>query len=71
MAKTNREFDLRLDKAFGRALHGVQINVMDISKITAAGRTAILEGKDDAGLEQALKDAAVACGCKLQEDANG
>jgi hypothetical protein len=45
----------RIEKAYGLACAGVQVNLLDISKIFEAGRKAIESGADDAALQEAIK----------------
>lgn len=44
--KAEKQADKLIEATFRRVANGVQINIMDIGKIFAAGRTALAEGKD-------------------------
>jgi hypothetical protein len=52
--KAEREADKRIELIYYRSCSGVQIDVMDISKVFAAGHKAISEGADDTALEIAI-----------------
>jgi hypothetical protein len=56
MARKNstKAADRRIELIYYRACSGIQINVMDISKVFAVGHKAIAEGADDAALEVAI-----------------
>jgi hypothetical protein len=46
----------RINDAFNEVGFGVQINMMDISKVFKVGEQAIAQGADDAALEKAIAD---------------
>jgi hypothetical protein len=47
--------DARIEKAYYRACSGVQINIMDISKVFDHGRKLAESGVDDAKLGEELR----------------
>lgn len=47
--------DARVERAYYRTCAGVQIDVMDIGKVFAYGRTKIAEGEDDAALGASIR----------------
>ena len=46
--------DKRIERIYGRACSGVQINVMDIGSVFAVGHRVIAAGADDVELEKAI-----------------
>lgn len=52
--KAEKLIDSRINNAYCRSCSGVQIDVMDIGKVFAAGRAAIAAGADDAALEAVI-----------------
>jgi len=48
--------DARIDKQYGLRCSGIQIDIMDISKVFREGQKAIDNGADDATLGQAIFD---------------
>jgi hypothetical protein len=46
----------RVEEAYYRSCSGVQIDIMDISKVFAVGEKAVAEGADDTALEAAIVD---------------
>jgi hypothetical protein len=54
MSKLRRKADQRIETIYGRACSGVQIDILDIGKVFAAGYKAIDAGADDAELEKAI-----------------
>ena len=60
-ARAARVIDKRIEAAFVARCRGIQIDVMDISKVFAAGRAAIAAGLD-------LEGAIVACVATLRRN---
>lgn len=56
MTKAEKLAEQRIENAYRTHCSGVQISVMDIGKVFAAGRKAIADGADDAALGVALKE---------------
>jgi hypothetical protein len=54
--KAEKAIDQRIETAYRATCCGIQIDIMDISKVFAVGKTAILEGVDDAELQQRIRD---------------
>lgn len=52
--KADKAIDRRVEAAYYATCSGVQIDVMDISKVFAAGRQAIANGADDEALRSAI-----------------
>ncbi len=50
-----KALDARIQRAYGLACSGIQINLLDIPKVYAEGRKAIEAGADDAALQEAIK----------------
>lgn len=50
-----KAIDVRIERAYGSACQGVQINILDIPKVFDEGRRALAAGADDAALEEAIK----------------
>ena len=46
----------RVSNAFRASCSGIQIDIMDMSKITAVGLAAIAEGVDDIELQRRIKE---------------
>lgn len=57
MVKRDKAVDRRVEHAFYRVGTGVQIGVMDLPQIMAAGRKAVAAGVDDAALDEAVRAA--------------
>jgi hypothetical protein len=51
-----KKIDKRIEAAYYRTCNGVQIDIMDISKVFRVGKAALDMGADEAGLETAIKD---------------
>jgi hypothetical protein len=47
--------DERINRAYKATCHGIQIHMMDISKVFDHGRAAIMAGVDDAELAQRIR----------------
>lgn len=47
--------EARIEKAYREACSGVQINMMDISKVFKIGHVAIIRGADDEALRKTLR----------------
>lgn len=47
--------DKRIEAAYYRTCNGVQIDIMDISRVFKVGHYALSQGADEAGLETAIK----------------
>jgi hypothetical protein len=56
MGKKQNATDRRISAAYARAASGIQINIMDISRVYAVAEAAVKSGADDAGLEKAIGD---------------
>lgn len=54
--KAEKEIDRRIDVAYRTNCSGVSINIMDIPKVFAVGRKAILEGADDSALGLKIRE---------------
>lgn len=55
MKLTQKKMDKLIDEAYNRLGKGVQINIMDISKVFAMGRAALTNGTDlDAAINEAI-----------------
>lgn len=54
-SKAEKAIDKRIESAYYANCSGVAINIMDIEKVFAAGRAAILAGADDAALGEKLR----------------
>jgi hypothetical protein len=52
--RQKKAMDRRIEQAYYRRCSGIQIDIMDIGKVFAAGRTALENGADEAGLEDAI-----------------
>ena len=46
----------RVVKAFNATCNGIQVNVMDLSRISNVGEKAIMEGVDDVVLGQRIRE---------------
>lgn len=56
-AKAQKAIDeKRIERAYQTTCSGIQVNVMDLSKISRVGEAAILEGVDDVVLGQRIRD---------------
>lgn len=55
-AKLKLMQEKRIEKAYYRRCSGVQIDIMDISKVFRAGLAALERGADELELEQAIVD---------------
>ena len=54
--KESKKIDAAVSAAYHRHGNGIQVNMMDLSKIMHAGRTAVIDGGDlDAAIIAALK----------------
>lgn len=53
--KKTVDLNTKISEIFRRECSGIQINMMDIGKIFAAGRAVVAEGGDDAALTQRIK----------------
>jgi hypothetical protein len=48
MAKlTNKKIDARVNSAYSKNCSGIQVNIMDLSKVMAVGKASVLAGDDD------------------------
>ena len=56
MRKKQTATDRRISAACARAANGIQINIMDVSRVYAVAESAVKSGADDAGLEKAIAD---------------
>jgi len=55
MTKADKAIEKAVEAAYGRHFEGVQVNMMDLSKIMNIGRDALLNGKDlDAAMSAAV-----------------
>jgi len=52
--RQQKQIDKRIERAYYATCSGVQINIMDIGKVFDAGRKALAEGADEAGLKTAI-----------------
>lgn len=52
---TQKKIDKLVEAAYTRSCSGVQIDIMDISKVFRAGAVAVREGKRDAELDKAVR----------------
>jgi hypothetical protein len=50
-----KQIDRTVEAAYYRACNGIQIDIMDIGKVFAAGRQAIAAGKQGADLDTAIR----------------
>ena len=55
LTKAEKLIDRRIDEAYRRACTGVRINIIDIPKVFAAGRTFIAKGANDEVLGHAIR----------------
>jgi hypothetical protein len=54
--KKYKDIDRRIDNAYRKTCAGIQINVMDISKVFDAGRALIAHGASDENLGVKLRE---------------
>lgn len=52
--KQKKQIDRRVELAYYATCTGVQISILDIPKVFAAGRKAVAEGVDEDGLKTAI-----------------
>jgi hypothetical protein len=50
-----KKVEARIDRAYRAHCEGIQISVLDISKVFAVGQSAVAEGVDDAVLGERIK----------------
>jgi len=53
--KADKLIDSRIDKAYRSTCSGIEINILDISKVFAFGRVKIEQGEDDAALAASVR----------------
>jgi hypothetical protein len=53
-SKAEKLIDQRIDRAYGLACSGIQVDIMDLGKIFEVGKVAIARGEDDACLGATL-----------------
>lgn len=53
--KTDKALDRRVELAYYASCNGIQIDIMKIGSVFAAGRRAIAEGADDEQLKLAIR----------------
>lgn len=53
--KAEKLIDLRVGAAYRRTCCGVQINMLDITKVFAVGKKAIIAGVDNVELDRVVK----------------
>lgn len=54
MKRTDKKISARIERAYSRTCSGVQIPIMKIGEVFAAGERAIAAGADDAALEAVI-----------------
>ena len=50
-----KAIDTRIQAAYGRTCEGIQIGIMDITKVFAHGKAAIERGADDTQLDRDIR----------------
>jgi len=53
--RLQREADKRVDAAYRVSCTGIEIDIMDIQKVFAVGRNAVIDGLDDAELANVIR----------------
>jgi hypothetical protein len=55
-----KQNDARISRIYAQRCHGIQVPIMEVSRIYKAGETALLSGGDDKAIGDALFQAAQA-----------
>lgn len=54
--RQQKQIDKRVEQAYYASCSGIQIDIMDISKVFKVGRQAVANGADEAGLKSAIRE---------------